>query len=456
MKYQIRLWLLGTILAFSLFMPFAVYADSATLYLSPASGSVSKGSILTVNVRENSGNEPVNSVQANLSYPANLLDFVSVSSSSAWSVVAENAGGGGSVRIARGALPAVSGDQLVASVRFKAKTDSGTASINFAPGSAVVSANSNTDVKSGERGGNYTLKAPAPVASTPAEDTSPPTITKAEAKEITATTAVITWTTSEPATSEVTYGPSQKYGIAAADTNTVTDHKVTLSSPLITPGTKYHFSVKSIDPSGNAVSSPDATFTTVGATLEATVVSQSNKPVSGAKVVFGDVSGTTDKNGKVTLNNLPLGKQTGTITYKSKQAPATIQLDTLLNKNGKSNTATFKIDVSSDLWLRILVLILLIALIAVLLYRRRNTGGPSQPGSDTGPKKFKNSLFRTTVNLRSLPKRLKGLFPKKENQISSDPGISPPKPTTVIQPERQTNIVPQSKVVEPDSQAIQK
>ncbi|MDP2702661.1 MAG: cohesin domain-containing protein, partial [Candidatus Rokubacteria bacterium] len=332
MKHRIRSWLLGVILALPLFAPFAAYADSATLYLSPASGSVSKGSILTISVRENSGNEPVNSVQANLSYPANLLDFVSISSSSAWGVVAQNSGGGGSVQIARGALPAVSGDQLVASVRFKAKTDSGTASINFASGSAVVSANSNTDVKSGERGGNYTLKAPAPAASAPAEapkDTIPPKIDKVEATEITATTAVITWTTSEPSTSEVTYGPSQKYGIAAADTNTVTDHKVTLSSPLITPGTKYHYMVKSIDPAGNAASSPDATFTTIGATLEAKVVNQSNKPVSGATVAFGDVSGKTDKNGKVTLKNLPLGKQTGTVSYRGKQAPAAVQLDTL-------------------------------------------------------------------------------------------------------------------------------
>ena len=106
MKHRIRSWLLGVILTLPLFTPFTTYADTATLYLSPASGSVSKGSILTVSIRENSGNEPVNSVQANLSYPANLLDFVSINSSSAWGVVAQNSGGSGSVQIARGALPA--------------------------------------------------------------------------------------------------------------------------------------------------------------------------------------------------------------------------------------------------------------------------------------------------------------------------------------------------------------
>ncbi len=410
--------LLGSVLAFAQLMSVpSALAASATLYLSPASSSVSNGSILTVNVRENSGAEPVNSVQANLSYPADLFDFVSISSSSAWSVVAQNSGGGGSVQIARGALPAVSGDQLVASVRFKAKKDAGTASVNFNGDSAVVSANSNSDIKSAANGGKYTLKpAPPPTPAAP-KDTTPPTISgKVEAKEITATTAVVTWTTNEPATSEVSYGPSQSYGIAAADINPVTDHKVTLNSPLITPGTKYHFMVKSVDPSGNAVSSGDEAFMTIGATLEATVVNQSNKPLKGAKVAFGEVSGTTDKNGKVTLKNLPLGKQTGTVTYKNKQAPANIDLKTL-EDNGKPHKATFKIDVSSDLWLRILVITLLTALAAMFLYIVYRRGRPSGPGSagglGTGPTGQGIKQF-----LGRLLGRLKGLVRKKK--ASSD------------------------------------
>ena len=148
MKHIIRSLLLGAVIAFPLLSSTApVFAATANLYLSPASGSVSKGSILTVNIRENSGGEPVNSVQANLTYPANLLDFVSISSSSAWGVVAQSSGGGGSVQIARGALPAVSGDQLVASVRFKAKTDTGTASITFAGGTILAANNISLQVR---------------------------------------------------------------------------------------------------------------------------------------------------------------------------------------------------------------------------------------------------------------------------------------------------------------------
>ncbi len=421
---------MGVILLLPLLVPFKAYAASANLYLSPASGSVSKGSILTVNIRENSGSEPVNSVQANLSYPADSLDFVSIGSSSAWGVVAQNSGGGGSVNIARGALPPVSGDQLVASVRFKAKKDTGSASISFASGSEVDSSNSNSNILSGTSGGTYTMRAPAATPAEAPKDTTAPTITKVEAKEITATTAVITWTTNEPSTSEVTYGPTQGYGLAANDSNSVTDHKVTLSSPVIAPGTKYHFMVKSVDPAGNAVSSPDGTFTTVGATLEAKVVSQSNKPVKGAKVTFGDVSGTTDKNGKVTLKNLPLGKQTGTISYKNKQAPASIKLDTLDNK-GKPHSATFKIDVSSDLWLRILVLILMAALAAAFLYRRRGSGSSGSGGSSSGTGKSKLTAF--LAGLKSIPSRLKGLLPKKETKTSSSPA-SVVQPAEVVSP----------------------
>src|SRR5207253_2045322 len=113
---------------------------------------------------EDSGGEPVNAVQANLSYTASLLDFVSISSSSAFSITSQNSGGGGAVQVGRGALPAVSGRQLVATVRFKAKTSSGSASVAIAGGSAVVSANSNSNIMSGSSGGTYSLKPPSVVA----------------------------------------------------------------------------------------------------------------------------------------------------------------------------------------------------------------------------------------------------------------------------------------------------
>lgn len=421
MSKSIRSLFLGIVTAFPIFASaIPVSAASASLSLSPASSSVSKGSTLTVSIRENSGSEPVNSVQANLSYPANLFDYVSTSNSSAWGVIAETSGGGGSVRVARGANPAVTGSQVVATVRFKAKTDTGTASISFASGSAVVSANDNKDIMSGSSGGSYILKAPAPAAAPAVEapkDTAPPTIDKVEAIEITATTAVITWITSEPASSEVVYGPSEAYGLSASDGALVTDHKLTLSSPLITPGTKYNYIVKSKDAAGNATSSPNASFTTVGGVLIAKVVNQKNKPVFGAKVTFGEISAVTDKKGEATLKNLPVGQQTGTVTYKGKQTPASVNIEKV-DASSKPVNATYKIDTSSDLWLKIVILLLLASLVGLFFYRRR--GGGRVPPSDGSAGGNVSKAAQLLAGLRTLPKRLKDLLPKKETRKSSN------------------------------------
>lgn len=48
------------------------------LYLNPATATVNSLTDFTVEVRENSGTTAVNAVQANLSYPATLVDFVSI------------------------------------------------------------------------------------------------------------------------------------------------------------------------------------------------------------------------------------------------------------------------------------------------------------------------------------------------------------------------------------------
>jgi hypothetical protein len=335
-------------------------AASATLFLSPAASSVAKGGTLSVGIRENSGGEPVNGVQANLTYPANLLTYTGASSSSAFSIVAQTSGGGGSVQIGRGALPAVSGNQLVATLRFKANTDTGVATINFAGGSSVVSANSNQNIMTGSTGGNYTLTKPVATPPPPPADKIPPTIKDIKTTEITPTSASITWTTSEPSTTEVVYGLNKGYGLSATDGNMVTAHKISLTSALLTPGTLYHFMVKSVDPSGNATSSPDHTFTTKGATLLATVIDQHNKPVKGAKVSFAIESALTDQIGKATLQNLPFGKQTGLIIYQGHQTPISVEISSL-NPQANSQQNTFKIHVPSSF-----VPLLFIAAIGVL------------------------------------------------------------------------------------------
>jgi regulation of enolase protein 1 (concanavalin A-like superfamily)/chitodextrinase len=75
------------------------------------------------------------------------------------------------------------------------------------------------------------------------------------------TAAAITWTTNEPATSTVAYGPTTAYegGIVNDDT-LVTKHTIVLTDLI--SDTLYHYQVSSADGSGNVASSTDMTFTT--------------------------------------------------------------------------------------------------------------------------------------------------------------------------------------------------
>ncbi len=75
------------------------------------------------------------------------------------------------------------------------------------------------------------------------------------------TTAVITWETNEPATSQVEYGLTNQYGsLTPIDIRLVRKHKVLITG--LTPGTRYHFRVRSKDAAENEGMSDDYTFTT--------------------------------------------------------------------------------------------------------------------------------------------------------------------------------------------------
>ena len=93
----------------------------------------------------------------------------------------------------------------------------------------------------------------------PVPDTTPPSISNIQALDITTSTARITWTTNESATSIVDYGLTVSYGTTVTGSSGLS-HSVTLSG--LTQGTLYHFRVRSADGSGNAAQSGDNTFTT--------------------------------------------------------------------------------------------------------------------------------------------------------------------------------------------------
>jgi hypothetical protein len=287
-------------------------SSNATLTLSPSTKTVAVGDNFDVSVYGDSGSAAVNAVQVNLSYPSNLLTFVSsAGNTTTWPIEAQNTGGSGTVKIGRGTTSPVSGKQLIATVTFKASA-AGTASVAFTSGTGMVSSSDNTAVPSTNTGGIYTLTTsgtsgggstsgsgststksgsskstgstpalPQSVTSAPASGSSPttqavdntgPIISDINVTDATADSATINWTTSEPATSEVDYGLDTQYIITAADSKLTTSHSVKLDPKQLVSHKKYHFIVKSADASGNITVSDDNTFSTGGLQITTTEV----------------------------------------------------------------------------------------------------------------------------------------------------------------------------------------
>ncbi len=86
-----------------------------------------------------------------------------------------------------------------------------------------------------------------------------PNISAVSVSPVTATTAVVSWTTNVTATSRVDYGTTASYGSNVSDATLVTSHSLALSS--LACNTTYHYQITSVG-SGGTATTPDATFTT--------------------------------------------------------------------------------------------------------------------------------------------------------------------------------------------------
>lgn len=144
-------------------------------------------------------------------------------------------------------------------------------------------------------------------------DTTAPTISAVATSSITGTSAVITWTTNEPATSQSNYGLTTSYGTTTTlDATLVTSHSITLTG--LNPNTTYNFRVRSKDGAGNERVSGNFIFTTAAATDTAAPSNPTNLvavPMSSAQI---DLSWTasTDNVGVVGYEVFQDGVQVGT------------------------------------------------------------------------------------------------------------------------------------------------
>lgn len=124
----------------------------------------------------------------------------------------------------------------------------------------VLSTDSDSNITTDANGGNY-------YSFTTTADVTPPVISSVTVAVRTESGAVITWTTNEPATSQVEYGlTSTSTGnydsITTLDSTKTINHSVTLSG--LTSSTTYYYRVKSADgnPSSATAVSDESNFTT--------------------------------------------------------------------------------------------------------------------------------------------------------------------------------------------------
>jgi hypothetical protein len=118
-------------------------------------------------------------------------------------------------------------------------------------------------------------------AAPPEPDTTPPVSSTPVVSSLTASSAVVSWTTNEPADSAVDYGLTASYGQAVSSGARVLQHVLPIGS--LQASTLYHFRVRSVDAAGNGSTSGDFTFTTTAADTTPPTVAVS-APAGGSTV----------------------------------------------------------------------------------------------------------------------------------------------------------------------------
>jgi hypothetical protein len=116
-----------------------------------------------------------------------------------------------------------------------------------------------------------------------APDTTAPVISAVAASSLTASGAIIRWTTNEPGSSQVEYGTTTAYGSSSAlDGSLLTSHAAALSG--LSASTLYHYRVRSRDAAGNLAVSGDFTFTTLAPPDTTPPAVSISAPAAGATV----------------------------------------------------------------------------------------------------------------------------------------------------------------------------
>lgn len=422
---------------FSFVVPTPTFAaGTATLYLKPSSATVTVNTNFSVQIRVNvtgtangGGPEKTNGVTAYLNYDTSKLQWVSNSlSGNAFGLTAENKAEGGVVKISVARNPGedgVSGDNLVATVTFKAKVSSGSTSVSFALNSQVASSVSkdgsgfNLNILGTKTGGTYSFKgtttnppvvnppatkpptvsptpttSPTPTPTPPAtgSDTTGPKISNIRITGQTFKTVTIAWNTDEPASTVIEFGFSTRYIFRNENKALTREHSYTLNyesnGTFLVPGRIYHYRVSSIDKAGNSSVSEDKTFKAKGYTVKVKVLDANGEALKNAKVtLYSDPqTTTTDGSGVATFQDVSAEKHEIVVEFAGKKASQSIIVKEAPENEinaGKLKTQSFDVKVAgisaqSELYRTVgLALmgfgILALAILAIINFRRNRT-----------------------------------------------------------------------------------
>jgi hypothetical protein len=130
---------------------------TASLYLTPSTGSPSVGDELDVQIRVNTGAQLTNAVQANFTYPSSQVSVVGFdNSNTSFPVVAQQQASNGLIQVAGGAFTPVSGDANLTTIRFQV-TGTGTVHVCPAGQSVIVSSSTHQGIPSAGSGATFVV-----------------------------------------------------------------------------------------------------------------------------------------------------------------------------------------------------------------------------------------------------------------------------------------------------------
>lgn len=178
-KSNKKIWLsisLGLLLTVSLAMP--AFAGSASLYLSPPSGTYTVGSTFSVRINVNSGGEAINAAEGTLIFNPAELQVISLSKSNSvftlWTTEPTFSNSAGNIVFGGGNQNPFTGTAgTIITITFKARA-SASAQVNFSSGSVLANDGKGTNILASFGNAKFSLSATAP--STP-EAITPPVIT---------------------------------------------------------------------------------------------------------------------------------------------------------------------------------------------------------------------------------------------------------------------------------------